>query len=150
VNDQDRMAELRGQGFYCSQIIVAMALELQGADDPAAIRASAALAGGLGFTGELCGALTGGASMLGLYAGRGRPSEDDDPRLVFMTEDLVAWFREGFGRQYGGIRCAEILGDDRHAQLTRCPAMVAGTYQKAKELLVENGFDLTEPRDAAD
>ena len=24
----------------------------------------------------------------------------------------------------------------------RCPAMVAGTFQKVKELLVENGFDL--------
>ncbi len=30
--------------------------------------------------------------MLGLYAGRGRESEDDDPTLFFMVEDLVKWF----------------------------------------------------------
>jgi len=140
--DMDRMLQLRRQGFYCSQILMTMALDQQGRDDPALVRAMEGLAGGLGFVGETCGALTAGASVLGLYAGRGRESEDDDPNLVFMVEDLVQWFTEGYGREYGGIRCRDILGSDPNSQVTRCPAMVAGTFQKIKELLVERGFDL--------
>jgi hypothetical protein len=143
MSDMDRMLELRKQGFYCSQILMIMALDLQGRDNPALVRSMEALAGGLGFTGETCGTLTAAAAVLGLYAGRGREAEDDDPTLVFMIEDLVKWFKEGYGQEYGGIACREILATDPNSQLTRCPGMIAGTFQKIKELLVENGFDLS-------
>jgi C_GCAxxG_C_C family probable redox protein len=101
-----------------------------------------ALAGGIGFTGEICGALTGCACVLGLYAGRGTPEEEEDPRLNFMLEDLMRWFKAEYGQVYGSIRCQDILADDPDNMLTRCPNIVAGTFQKVKELLVENGFDL--------
>ena len=142
MSDADRMRELGKQGFYCSQILMKMALDLQGRDDPAAVRAVEGLAGGLGFVGETCGALTGGAAVLGLYAGRAYEEEDDDVNLVFMIEDLVKWFKEGYGAEYGGIACREILSSDPSSSVTRCPLMVAGTYQKVKELLVQRGFDL--------
>ncbi len=142
MTDLERMRELRDQRFYCSQIVMQMALDLQGRDDPALVRAMEGLAGGLGFTGETCGTLTAAAAVLGLYAGRGRAEEDDDPTLIFMIEDLVGWFRDGYGRDYGGIRCADILASEPSSQATRCPGMIAGTFQRTKELLVENGFDL--------
>lgn len=147
MSDQDRMLELKRQGFFCSQILMQMALDLQGRENPALVRATHGLAGGLGFTGETCGALTGGVVVLSLYAGKGRPQDEDDPRLLFMVEDLVKWFKTGYGQAYGGIRCDEILAGDPRAQATRCPLMVAGTFQKVKELLVENGFDLAGPED---
>lgn len=150
MSDADRLLELRVQRFYCSQIVMLLALDLQGRDNPALVRAMEGLAGGLGFTGETCGTLTAGAAVLGLYAGRGRESEDDDPTLNFMVEDLVTWFTEGYGREYGGIRCRDILATDPNSPLTRCPLMVAGTFQKIKELLVENGFDLAGNPDADD
>lgn len=142
MDDLDRMRELKQQGFFCSQILMIMGLELQGKENPDLIRAMNGLAGGLGFTGETCGALTGGACLLGVYAGKGMPTEEENLRLNFMIEDLVKWFKAGYGQEYGGIRCAEILGGKMQFQATRCPAMVAGTLQKVKELLVENGFDL--------
>jgi len=101
-----------------------------------------ALAGGIGFTGETCGALTGGACLIGLYAGKGTPEQEDDPRLLFMLEDLVKWFKQEYGQTFGGIRCEEILRDNSKNMGMRCPTMVLGTFQKVKELLVENGFDL--------
>jgi C_GCAxxG_C_C family probable redox protein len=150
MSDAERMLELRGQRFYCSQVVMQLALDLQGRDDPALVRAMEGLAGGLGFTGELCGTLTSGAAVLGLFAGRGRASDDEDPSLVFMTEDLVRWFGERFGEAYGGIRCREILAGDPGAQATRCPEVIAGTFHKVKELLVENGFDLAGDPDRDD
>lgn len=142
MSEQDRMLELKRQGFFCSQILMQLALDLQGRANPLLVRATHGLAGGLGFTGETCGALTGGVVVLSLYAGKGRPEDEDDPRLMFMIEDLVQWFKAGYGQDYGGVRCDEILAGDPRAQTTRCPLMVAGTFQKVKDLLVENGFDL--------
>ena len=142
MTDAERMQELKGQGFFCSQIILQLALDLQGKDNPDLVAAMHGLAGGLGFVGETCGALTGGACVLGLYAGRARPEDDDDPRLSFMITDLVQWFKNGYGQEYGGLRCADILQGIPNAQAARCPRMVQGTLQKVKELLVANGYDL--------
>jgi len=142
MDDLDRMRELKQQGFFCSQILMTLGLELQGKENPDLIRAMHGLAGGLGFTGETCGALTGGACLLGLYVGKGQPSDEENLKLNFMIEDLVKWFKAGYGQDYGGIRCETILAGVPNGQATRCPVMVAGTFQKVKELLVENGFDL--------
>jgi C_GCAxxG_C_C family probable redox protein len=141
-----RMLELAQQGFYCSQILLGMGLEAQGKTNIDLIRAMSGLAGGVGFSGELCGALTGGACLVGLYAGRGAPGEEEDPRLNLMVAELVEWFAEEYGKMYGGIRCETILGDDPTAKRTRCPTLVFGTYEKVKALLLENGFDLSSGR----
>lgn len=130
-----RMMELKQQGFFCSQILLRMGLQDRGEDNPALLRAARGLAGGLGFAGETCGALTGGACLLGLYAGKGTAEEPDDPRLDQMVQELVIWFKEAYGQQYGGIRCDDILQDEPANMKARCPGLVAGAYAKANELL---------------
>ena len=142
-DDMVRMKELKQQGFFCSQILIILELEMQGKSNPDLVRCMHGLVGGLGFTGETCGTLTGGACLLGLYAGKGLPEEREDPRLLLMIEALVEWFKGGWGAKYGGITCNRILEDNPKNQLTRCPNLVAETYHKVKELLVENGFDLS-------
>jgi C_GCAxxG_C_C family probable redox protein len=137
------MIQLAGQGFYCSQVLLVMGLEAQGKSNPDLIRSMAGLAGGLGFTGDTCGALTGGACLLGLYAGRGAPEEQEDEKLNLMVSELVDWFSGEYGKIYGGIRCEIILGDDPRNRTARCPNMVFGTYEKVKALLIEYGFDLS-------
>lgn len=145
MDDLERMREMKAEGFYCSQILMKLGLELQGKENPDLVRAVHGLAGGLGFSGELCGALSGGATLLGLYAGKGLPEEEQDPRLDFMITDLVKWFKQEYGETYGSIRCEDIVGDSGKNMATRCPLIVAGTFQRVKELLVENGFDLAGP-----
>jgi C_GCAxxG_C_C family probable redox protein len=141
-----RMIELAGQGFYCSQILLLLGLEAQGKENPDLIRAMTALAGGLGFSGDTCGAMTGGACLLGLYAGRGTAEEEEDPRLNIMISELVEWFTQEHAALYGGIHCEDILAGDPHNQRVRCPGIVSGTYEKIQALLLENGFDLSEGR----
>ncbi len=130
-----RMLEWKQQGFYCSQILLSMALQDRGESNPALIRAARALAGGLGFSGETCGALTGGACLLGLYAGKGEADEPDNPRLDQMVQALVEWFKEEHGQNYGGIRCDDILVGEPANMKTRCPNLVLTTYEKANDLL---------------
>jgi C_GCAxxG_C_C family probable redox protein len=141
-----RMIELAGHGFYCSQILLFLGLEAQGKENPDLIRAMNALAGGLGFSGDTCGALSGGACLLGLYAGRGFAEEEADPRMDLMIGELVDWFTQEHTALFGGIHCDDIVGGDPHNQKTRCPGIVRNTYEKVTSILVENRFDLSERR----
>ena len=143
MDDNNELVILRKQGFYCSQILVLQGMEMMGKSNPDLIRAMHGLAGGLGFSGELCGALTGGASLLGLYAGKGTAEQPEDPRLDFMIQDLVKWFKAEYTEQFGGIRCEEILAGNSQNQSIRCPVLVNGVLQKVKDLLIENGYDLS-------
>jgi C_GCAxxG_C_C family probable redox protein len=141
-----RMLELSVQGFHCSQILLFLGLESQGKSDPDLIRAMAGLAGGIGFCGDICGALSGGACLIALYAGRGTADEEDHPRLNLMINELVEWFTQEFSDCYGGIHCREILSENPANQTVRCPGIVTRTYQKVKSLLIDNGFGLSENR----
>jgi len=146
MDDLVRMLELSAQRFHCSQILLSLGLEAQGKSNPDLVRAMAGLAGGVGFCGEVCGALTGGACLLALYAGRGTPEEEEDPRLNLMINELFDWFSDQCTDRYGGIRCREILEENPANQFTRCPEIVGSIYDRVKELLVDNGFDLSEAR----
>jgi C_GCAxxG_C_C family probable redox protein len=143
MDDLESMMELRSQGFVCSQIILKMGLELLGKDNPDLVRAMQGLAGGMGYTGDVCGVLTASVCLLSLYAGRSSAQEPDEPRLLFMIEDLTKWFNQEFCGNSGANHCDDIVGKDSSKVATVCPNIVAATYQKVKELLVENGFDLS-------
>lgn len=136
------LMELSRQGFFCSQILLMLRLEAEGKENPDLIRAMGGLAGGMGFCGKTCGALTGGACLIAYYASKGSPEEMADDRLNEMISELVKWFEEEFGGQYGGIDCAVILDGDMANRRTRCPAIVEGVYNKTMEILSDNGYDL--------
>lgn len=136
-----RMMELSLEGFGCSQIALILGLEAQGKTNPDLVRAISGLHGGLGFSGKICGALSGGCCLLALYAGRGTSEETEDSRLAPMIRSLVEWFEEEYKKQYGGIDCADILQGDPRNQISRCPTIMAETFNKVKEILAANNID---------
>ncbi|HTG01964.1 MAG TPA: C-GCAxxG-C-C family protein [Nitrospirota bacterium] len=139
-----RMVELSSQGFYCSQILIILALEAQGKSNPDLVRTMTGLASGIGGCGKICGTLTGGACLLALYAGKGTPGEQGDSRMKPMITELVEWFEQECTARFNtGINCADILQDDAPNILTRCPQLVLATFEKAKEILERNGFDFS-------
>jgi len=136
-----RMMELDYNGYYCSQILMLLALELQGKENSDMIRAMGGLAHGSGFSGGICGTLTGAACLLGLYAGKGTDDEYEDERLKYMLKDFGDWFEQSVGRRYGGVTCEAIVGDRTEIRI-RCGAIVAQSYAKVMELLHANGYDV--------
>jgi C_GCAxxG_C_C family probable redox protein len=139
--DFGRMMELAQQGFHCSDILVTMGLDAQGKVNPDAVRLASVLAGGIGSSGDICGAFTGGACLLGLYAGRGASDEEDDPRLRIMISELMDWFSTEQEQRYGGIHCSDITEDDPQNMPMRCPQIVGAVYLKVRTILDQNGFD---------
>jgi len=140
-----RMMELSQKGYYCSQIQLSLALEAQGKQDPDLIRAMAGLAVGVGEGAGTCGALTGAACMIALYAGKGQDSETEMDEFRLMLAELWEWFDNEVGAAYGGVRCDDILSDGTPMK-QRCGPIVAAAYSQAIEILTEHGIDPTEPR----
>lgn len=135
----ERMLELSGQGFYCAQILMILALESEEKEDPDLIRAMSGLNGGLGFSGRVCGALTGGCCFLSYFLGKGEAEELEDPEAALLIGRLAEWFEETTKSKYGGCSCREILDGDPRNKFQRCPELVEAVYHKCVELLQEKG-----------
>lgn len=136
-----RMLELNNKGYCCSQILMILALEELGTTNPDLVRAMGGLCLGLTTSEEVCGALSGGACLLALYAGKGTDEEEEDERLPLMLGELLEWFQNKVGEDYGGVRCEDILGDNvQHGpDLTRCGMIVAQTYEMVRTILENHG-----------
>lgn len=77
---------------------------LWGEVDDRTCRMTSGLAGGMGCSfEELCGALSGGALLIGSLYGRTMPHEDDEE-----CNRRVCDYREGFVEAFGTSRCYDI------------------------------------------
>jgi C_GCAxxG_C_C family probable redox protein len=137
-----RMMQLGGQGFSCSQVIMIMGLQASGRENPDLVRSLSGLAYGCGTGRGVCGALTGAACLLGLYAGKGSSQEQESERLLLMLQELNDWFSRRIGLPDGSVSCDAIVGEEGPAASRRkCGTIVADTYAKTMELLLSNGFE---------
>lgn len=72
--------------------------------DPNCVRMATPLAGGIGSSHqEACGALSGGAMVIGGLLGRTTPDKDDEPAQALARE-----YRERFLAELGDTRCEPI------------------------------------------
>ena len=134
-----QMMRLNAKGFCCAQIILIMALETQGKTNVELVRSLGGLCFGVNWSGEVCGALSGGACLISLYAGKGDDGERPDGRCMKMVSELVEWFTMAADDEYGGTRCHEIL--EKCPDRSICSLIVADTYKKCMDILVNHGFD---------
>jgi hypothetical protein len=140
------MLKLSQKGYSCSQILILLGLAARGEENCGLVRAMAGLAYGCGAGSAACGALTSGCCLLGLYTGKGSDAQSAGEALPLMVQELSDWFAEQVGQTYGGILCREIMGDDPVPQSTpraHCGRIVAQTYAKILEILMQHGIDPT-------
>jgi len=137
---------LASRGYCCSQILVMLALEAQGLEDPVAVRAVSGLCNGLGKTGSSCGILTGGCCALGLYVGKGADTETNADRADLLYAEFVEWFQGRVTPEYGGVTCDAILKGGP-PNMTLCGGLLAEAWEKILGLLVENEIDPSAPRE---
>ena len=139
----NRMIQLAENKYNCSQIMMVLALEQEGRENRGLVRAMSGLGDGCGFFNETCGIMTGAASILAWYAGKGSDEEVESEKLLPMLEELGDWFRQEIATQYNGTRCKEIVGDlvgtEDGKQI--CGSIIFQTFGKVNEILVENGFN---------
>ena len=141
-----RIIQLAGKGYCCSQILMLLALEAQGRENPELVRAMAGLCMGAGNSGGVCGVFTGGACVLALFGAKGADPEKEADKLPLMLAELSEWFEQSACQSYGGVSCTDIIGEgSRRPDPDRCGRLLVDTWDRILEILVENGFDPANP-----
>ncbi len=133
-----RMIELSEKQYNCSQILMALFLEHEQKENPDLMRAMSGLGDGCGFFKETCGIMTGGASVLALYAGKGSDHETESDHLLPMLEDFGDWFRQETAKNFNGTRCKDIAGDLVGTPEVKqiCGGLIFQAYTRINEILV--------------
>jgi len=93
------------EGFLCSEsVLMALAdhLEVSSEFIP---RVATGFGAGIGRSGEVCGAISGGVLGLGLRFGRSNPGLGQEPKPYWYSRKLVDEFRE----KHGHVRCGNLL-----------------------------------------
>ena len=145
--------EYGSQGFSCAQILLAGGLALMGRENPDLIRSMGGLAQGMGCSGGVCGALTGGVCLIALHTAKGHFAEQPLENGPALMNELVEWFRAEHGKD-GDITCDTLLGassgpECRMMQPEFCGSLVASVWTKALGLLSAGGINPAEGREPA-
>ncbi len=136
------------EGYCCSQLLMHLLLQGGGQENPQLIRAMHGLCFGLGGSEGPCGLLTGGACVLGCFAGRGQDDEAPHPALAPMLNDYNQWFIEY--TKCSGL-CHQVLENLPHVvessiqhehEHARCGQLLAVCWEKILELLDSYDVDM--------
>lgn len=131
----------REGGINCAQAMLSIYGKYFGLQEDDALKVSAALGGGMGGMGKICGSVTGAFLVFGLTYEIGNPESRG------KVYELVKEFTERFTAKHGSISCSELLGHDigteegrravREQQLTKkiCPALDQTAAELVEELL---------------
>ncbi len=141
--DDFDILRLASQGYCCTQIILQMALDLQGRENQDLLRAASALCRGFPDGDGTCGALTGAACLIGLYCGKGDPTEEEHPQYPLLLDKLGEWFRGFCGEKFEGITCREIV-TDAQPDAEICGGLISACYSQAMALLLEHDIEVAE------
>lgn len=108
---REKAIELFKQRMHCSQVVAMVGMEKLGITDTSIIKALGAFGGGIGGTGNICGALVGAVSVIGSLYSRGSLAEKENPRMWAATKTVLKNF-EALATPHGGINCCQIARVD--------------------------------------
>jgi len=139
---EDALACFAG-GSNCAQAVFSTYGPLQGLDRELCLRLASGFGGGMGRSGQTCGAVTGAIMALGGRSGYTEAADADGKTRCY---GLVREFIARFTARHGSINCSELLGLDlgapegfqqamaRSIHTDVCPAFVRSAAEILEEL----------------
>jgi len=96
------------QGYMCSQAVFSTYAPGLGLNRETALKVSGAFGGGVGRTGEVCGAVSGALMALGLKHASTSSSEEEKQKIYTVARKFMSRFKD----RNGTITCRELLKCD--------------------------------------
>lgn len=130
------------EGFCCSQIMLKLALDLEGQENADLLRVMGGLCNGIGGSQKTCGVLTSGIGIFGLYAGKGITNEYPEANYGSMVCEFASWF----DWRFESTECMDIVGVrefSRNGSIEypiKCGDILLESFDKIGEILYENGY----------
>ena len=105
-NRGERAEQLFFDGYNCSQSVLLAFEDMTGLEPKTAAMLASSFGGGLARMREVCGAVSGGAMVLGLLRGYSDPKDFEAKKAHYA---LVQEFARRFREQNGSVICRELL-----------------------------------------
>jgi C_GCAxxG_C_C family probable redox protein len=134
------------EGYNCAQSVLASCGQPLGLPRETAMQVAQAFGGGLGRTGNVCGAVTGALMAIGLsFPANAAKDKATKDAACQLTREFMARFRA----RHGAINCRDLLGFDLSTSAdhqkaveagvfkTVCPGLVGSAAQIVEELLAK-------------
>lgn len=132
----NRAAEHFREGYNCSQAVLLAGAEALSLEIPSeVIKATAGFSGGIGYSGCVCGALTGAVMLIGLT--RSEANVRRNRKAIKESAKLYRWFEKEFSTPC----CIEIRQGRPFSNKEverRCTEITAQTARKVVEMLSED------------
>jgi C_GCAxxG_C_C family probable redox protein len=125
-NQVKQAVDMFNEGYSCSQAVVAAYCDRFGLDKNTGLKISSGLGGGIGRTGNICGAVTGAILILGLKFGTTNPKDKNGKYAAYKK---VQEFCEEFKTRAGSLICHELLGFDFMSQDGALKAAQPGAFE---------------------
>ncbi len=122
-------------GYRCSEAILKVYGEQLGLDHDTAMKMGCILGGGVGSSGDICGAITSSILVLGLKYGR---TDISDKEAIKTTNEVTKKFIEAFKSKYKCIKCNDLVGFDRSTEQGHNLAAKSGVFKKLCPQIVED------------
>ena len=129
------------EGFSCAQAVCAAYAPLYGMEREMALRAAGAFGGGMGRSGQMCGAVTGAIIVIGLKHGK---TQAEDNATREMCYALAAEFIRRFETRHGALTCPGLLGCHIGTPEGRALAHDKGLYESICANLVKDAAEILE------
>ncbi|MGN8913368.1 C-GCAxxG-C-C family protein [Anaerofustis butyriciformans] len=116
----ERAKKFHDEKYNCCQSVVLAFSNEIGIEKDKLAKLVANMGGGLGYSGEVCGAVSGMAIVSGYFGNWDIPSDQESKKESYDTiKELVEEFRE----RYNFSRCPELL-EQRHSGGTTCLELI--------------------------
>lgn len=147
MNASSKSAGLFEQGYNCAQSTLVVFSTDLGIDEDTAYKVASGFGAGLGYRGEMCGAVIGAYLAIGIKYGFTRPSEQDKKDQTYR---LIAVFLDEFKNRNGSVYCRELINYDtgdpdqlreaREKNVFRelCPKFVRDSAEILEKILQDN------------
>lgn len=122
---EEALANMQKYGSCCTGVLATYSPEL-GIEKDLAAGLGRGMAGGIGGTGHVCGAVSGAVMVIGLKTTN--KSNINDMAAGFKTMETAKKFVSRFEEKHSSIQCRELIGHDISTPEKREAAMKANAY----------------------
>jgi C_GCAxxG_C_C family probable redox protein len=131
-------------GFGCAQCVASVFSEELGVDEVTAQKMALGLGGGVGRSGEVCGAATGGVLVLGMKYGVNTMDGEANKVAKEKVYGLDQQFLQKFKERTGALRCNDILGFDMNDAEARKEALAKGVFAVTCNKCIQDSVEILE------
>ena len=142
MDTKDGILKMFGEGFNCSQIVLAHFAEDFRLNSDIALKIGSGFGAGMGRMATVCGAVTGAFMVLGLKHGFCMSAEPQQSKETIYA--LVRTFSETFENIHGSIMCRQLLGGDISTAEGYAMANEKGLFRTLCPKYVEDSIKILE------